>query len=130
MTKEIEIYLSPRKEHTKEEKINFFEKSIQASLENRINVSEITKNSFNDLYVLFDNPNLMVAQLPIFRYNGKVYAFGIDQPDNVEYLVVGVGEIEKYLEDGFTVVLYELNDEPYESYEEFKYRILKINENL
>ncbi|MFW5847663.1 MAG: hypothetical protein ACOCVF_01975 [bacterium] len=115
-----------------DEKVNLFEHNIYYFLNKFILNDQITKSNLREMYELLKNENLLVAPLPIFRYNDNVLCFNSGRKnDNFEhgkYGILTVDEIKKFLLDNYIVIIYTFSDDT-NSIKNIKYRTIVLNEN-
>lgn len=119
-----------------DEKVKTFESNVTSRLIS-MKIKSLTKEEHEDAYELLKNENVLVPNLPIFRYNGRVMSIPSDLKnenfDDGKYLILSASEIKKYLDSGYLVFLYCISDNIHnisENNSELKYDTIVITDNI
>lgn len=104
-----------------EEKLMQFNENIASLLMMTTNTIVFNKSDLNEAIKLINNDNVIVPNLPLFRYKGKVMTVTEEK--------LNIDGIKKHLENNDLIFLYGVHDMEYSESDELKFRTLILNEN-
>ena len=113
--------------NTYDEKAKILKENIRILINNSSFIEKFDTIDLDRIIDLLKNENLLVAGLPIVRYNNKVFCFSktlVDDYEHGKYDLLTVDEIEKYLNDNYLVFIYTLSDTKSDN---IRYRVIIKN---
>jgi len=123
-----------KKDTTYDEKVKIFEDNVKIMMMSSTFIGQISKLNLGDMYELLKNDNILIAHLPIFRYNDRVMCFSKgeinDDYEHGKYKILTTNQIKKYLNENYLIFIYTVFDTEYEESEGLKYRTIILKEEL
>jgi hypothetical protein len=115
-----------------EDKVKMFEINLGSMFYSpTLFIGHITKENLTDIYELLKNENVLVPQLPVFKYNGKVMSLSDGGRNTYEfgkYENLTASEISDYLNENYIVFIYTILNVKHGKGEELKYRTVVLLE--
>lgn len=128
-----ENFTNCKKNENYDEKVKIFIKNNKYEIEKSQRINKKNSVDFSEIYKLFYNKNIILPNLPIFRYEGITMCFASGEVNSYEYgkyEELTLIEIEKYLSEDYIIFIKSILDLNYRKNDQIKYKVVVLKENI